>query len=70
MIKVEEKGIVTELTVEGNTYVLIKEFRSVLHALYQFLDGSIKESEGVTPRDLMHSMVENVVQKEKEMAKA
>ena len=70
MIKVEKKGIVMELTVEGNTYELITEFRSVLHAMYQVLDGSIKESERVTPQDVMHSMVENVVQKEKEMAKA
>ena len=46
------------------------EFQTVLHALYQLLEKNIKESESVTPRDLMHSMVEDVVQKESEMNKA
>lgn len=67
MIKVEKKGNTTKATVEGNTYVLADEFQTVLHALYQLLEKNIKESESVTPRDLMHSMVEDVVQKEKEM---
>ena len=67
MIKVEKKGNTTKATVEGNTYVLVDEFQTVLRALYQLLEKNIEESESVTPRDLMHSMVENVVQKEKEM---
>ena len=67
MIKVEKKGNTTKATVEGNTYVLVDEFQTVLHALYQLLEKNIKEPESVTPRDLMHSMVEDVVQKEKEM---
>ena len=70
MIKVEKKGNVTKATVEGNTYVLVDEFQTVLHALYHILDKCIKESESITPRDLMHSMVEDVVQKESEMNKA
>lgn len=70
MIKVEKKGNTTKTTVEGSTYVLVDEFQTVLHALYYMLDKSIKESESVTPRDLMHSMVEDVVQKESEMNKA
>lgn len=70
MIKVEKKGNTTKATVEGNTYVLVDEFQTVLHALYQLLEKNIKESESVTPRDLMHSMVENVVKKESEMNKA
>ena len=70
MIKVEKKGNVTKATVEGSTYVLVDEFQTVLHALYQLLEKNIKESESVTPRDLMHSMVEDVVQKESEMNKA
>ena len=70
MIKVEKKGNVTKATVEGNTYVLVDEFQTVLHALYHILDKSIKESESITPRDLMHSMVEDVVQKDREMNKA
>lgn len=37
------------------------------YALYQLLEKNIKDQESVTPRDLMHSMVEDVVQKEKEM---
>lgn len=67
MIKVEKKGNVTKATIEGSTYVLVDEFQTVLHALYHMLDKSIKDQESVTPRDLMHSMVEDVVQKEKEM---
>lgn len=70
MIKVEKKGNVTKATVEGSTYVLVDEFQTVLHALYQLLEKNIKDlkdQESVTPRDLMHSMVEDVVQKEKEM---
>ena len=70
MIKVEKKGNTTKATVEGSTYVLVDEFQTVLHALYHMLDKSIKAPESVTPRDLMHSMVENVVKKESEMNKA
>lgn len=70
MIKVEKMGNTTHVTADGNTYVLIDEFQTVLHALYHMLDKSIKESESVTTRDLMHSMVEDVVQKESEMNKA
>lgn len=65
MIKVEKMGNVTHATVEGNTYVLIDEYQAVLHGLYRVLEKNIKEPGDVTPRDLMHSMVENVVQKEK-----
>lgn len=67
MIKVEKKGNVTHATVEGNTYVLIDEFQAVLHTMYRLLEKNIKDQESVTPRDLMHSMVEDVVQKEKEI---
>ena len=67
MIKVEKKGNTTKATVEESTYVLVDEFQTVLHALYQLLEKNIKDQESVTPRDLMHSMVEDVVQKEKEM---
>lgn len=67
MIKVEKKGNTTKATVEGSIYVLVDEFQTVLHALYQLLEKNIKDQESVTPRDLMHSMVEDVVQKEKEM---
>ena len=38
MIKVEKKGNTTKATVEGNTYVLVDEFQTVLHALYQLLE--------------------------------
>jgi deoxyhypusine synthase len=69
MIKVEKKGNTTKAT-EGSIYVLVDEFQTVLHALYHMLDKSIKESESVTTRDFMHSMVEDVVQKESEMNKA
>lgn len=65
MIKVEKKGNTTHATLDGNTYVLIDEFQAVLHTMYRVLEKNIKEPESVTPRDLMHSMVENVVQKEK-----
>lgn len=67
MIKVEKKGNTTKATVEGNTHVLVDEFQAVLHTMYRLLEKSIKDQESVTPRDLMHSMVEDVVQKEKEM---
>ena len=70
MIKVEKKGNTTKATVEGSIYVLVDEFQTILHALYHMLDKSIKESESVTTRDFMHSMVEDVVQKESEMNKA
>ena len=67
MIKVEKKGNTTHATLDGNTYVLIDEFQTVLHAMYRVLEKNIKDPESVTPRDLMHSMVEDVVQKEKAM---
>lgn len=35
MIKVEKKGNTTKATVEGNTYVLVDEFQTVLHALFR-----------------------------------
>lgn len=70
MIKVEKKGNTTHATLDGNTYVLIDEFQTVLHAMYRVLEKNIKEPESITPRDLMHSMVEDVVQKESEMNKA
>lgn len=47
--------------------MLVDEFQTVLHALYQLLEKNIKDQESVTPWDLMHSMVEDVVQKEKEI---
>ena len=67
MIKVEKKGNTTKTTVEGSTYVLVDEFQTVLHAMYRVLEKNIKDPESVTPRDLMHSMVEKVVREEKEM---
>lgn len=70
MIKVEKKGNTTKATVEGSTYVLVDEFQTVLHVMYRVLEKNIKDPESVTPRDLMHSMVEDVVQKESEMNKA
>lgn len=70
MIKVEKKGNTAKATVEGNTHVLIDEFQTVLHVMYRVLEKNIKDPESVTPRDLMHSMVENVVKKESEMNKA
>ncbi|MFR5148128.1 MAG: hypothetical protein ACLTER_00100 [Ruminococcus sp.] len=53
MIKVEKKGNTTKATVEGNTYVLVDEFQTVLHALYQLLEKNIKESESVTPYGIL-----------------
>ena len=67
MIKVEKKGNTTKATVEGNTHALVDEFQAVLHIMYRLLEKNIKDQESVTPRDLMHSMVEDVVQKEKEI---
>ena len=67
MTKVEKKGNTTKATVEGNTHVLVDEFQAVLHTMYRLLEKNIKDQESVTPRDLMHSMVEDAVQKEKEM---
>lgn len=46
---------------------MVDEFQAVLHTMYRLLEKNIKDQESVTPRDLMHSMVEDVVQKEKEM---
>ena len=70
MTKVEKKGNTTKATVGGNTHVLVDEFQAVLHTMYRLLEKNIKDQESVTPRDLMHSMVENVVKKESEMNKA
>lgn len=67
MIKVEKKGNTTKATVEGSTYVLVDEFQTVLHTMYQVLEKNIKDPESVTPQDLMHLMVEDVARKEKEM---
>lgn len=50
---------------KGSTYVLLAEFRVALRMLYRMLDESIKETESVTPRDLMCSMVEDVVNEER-----
>lgn len=66
MIKVEKKEegtIHSEL--KGSRYVLLAEFRVALRMLYWMLDESIKETESVTPRDLMCSMVEDVVNEER-----
>ena len=62
-MKKKEDTITAEL--KGNTYVLLAEFRVALRMLYRMLDGSIKETESVTPRDLMRSMVEDVVNEER-----
>lgn len=70
MIKVEKMGNKTHVTADGNAHVLIDEFQTVLHVMYRVLEKNIKDPESVTPRDLMHSMVENVVKKESEMNKA
>lgn len=66
MIKVEKKEEGTiNAELKGSTYVLLAEFRVALRMLYRMLDESIKETESVTPRDLMCSMVEDVVNEER-----
>ncbi len=65
MIKVEKKVGTINAELKGSTYVLLAEFRVALRMLYRMLDGSIKETESVTPRDLMRSMVEDVVNEER-----
>lgn len=65
MIKVEKKVGTTNAELKGSTYVLLAEFRVALRMMYRVLDGSIKETESVTPRDLMRSMVEDVVNEER-----
>lgn len=65
MIKVEKKVGTINAELKGSTYVLLAEFRVALRMLYRVLDGSIKETESVTPRDLMRSMVEDVVNEER-----
>lgn len=65
MIKVEKKVGTINAELKGSTYVLLAEFRVTLRMLYRVLDGSIKETESVTPRDLMRSMVEDVVNEER-----
>ena len=65
MIKIEKKEDTITAELKGNTYVLLAEFRVALRMLYQVLDESIKETESVTPRDLMRSMVEDVVNEER-----
>lgn len=65
MIKVEKKVGTINAELKGSTYVLLAEFRVALRMLYRMLDGSIKETESVTPRDLMRSMVEDVANEER-----
>lgn len=65
MIKVEKKVGTINAELKGSTYVLLAEFRVALRMLYRMLDESIKETESVTPRDLMCSMVEDVVNEER-----
>ena len=65
MIKVEKKVGTINAELKGSTYVLLAEFRVALRMLYRMLDGSIKETESVTPRDLMCSMVEAVVNEDR-----
>lgn len=65
MIKVEKKVGTINAELKGSTYVLLAEFRVALRMLYRVLDGSIKETESVTPRDFMRSMVEDVVNEER-----
>lgn len=65
MIKVEKKGNAITTELKGDTYTLTAEFQSALRMLYQVLDGSVKKTESVTPRDLMRSMVEDVVNEER-----
>ena len=65
MIKVEKKVGTINAELKGSTYVLLAEFRVALRMLYRMLDGSIKETESATPRDLMRSMVEDVVNEER-----
>lgn len=65
MIKIEKKEGTINAELKGNTYVLLAEFRVALRMMYRVLDGNIKKTESVTPRDLMHSMVEDVVNEER-----
>lgn len=65
MIKVEKKVGTINAELKESTYVLLAEFRVALRMLYRMFDGSIKETESVTPRDLMRSMVEDVVNEER-----
>lgn len=65
MIKVEKKVGTINAELKGSTYVLLAEFWVALRMLYRMLDESIKETERVTPRDLMRSMVEDVVNEER-----
>ena len=65
MIKIEKKEDTINAELKGNTYVLLAEFRVALRMLYQTLDGSIEKTEVVTPRDLMHVMVDDVANKER-----
>ena len=65
MIKVEKKVGTINAELKGSTYVLLVEFQVALRMLYRVLDGSIKETESVTPRDLMRSMVEDVANEER-----
>lgn len=65
MIKVEKKGNAITTELKGDTYTLTAEFQSALHMLYRMLDMSIEKTGNVTPRDFMHSMVEDVVNEER-----
>ena len=49
MIKIEKEGNTITAELKGSTYVLLAEFRVALRMLYRALDGSIKETESVTP---------------------
>ena len=65
MIKVEKKVGTINAELKGSTYVLLAEFRVALRMLYQVLDGSIEKTKVVTPRDLMHVMVDDVANEER-----
>ena len=63
--KLKKKVGTINAELKGSTYVLLAEFRVALRMLYQVLDGSIKKTESVTPRDIMRSMVEDVANEER-----
>ena len=65
MIKVEKKVGTINAELKGSTYVLLAEFRVALRMLYRMLDGSIEKTKVVTPRDLMHVMVDDVANEER-----
>ena len=65
MIKIEKKENTITAELKGNSYVLLAEFRVALRMLYHTLDKSIEKTEVVTPRNLMHVMVEDVANEER-----